>query len=57
MSLLVLVVSTLAVTACNFGSVAGSQPKASTSTNAESKSPSGSAPKGFIGSALKHTGG
>jgi hypothetical protein len=47
----------LAVAACNSDSVSGGQPRTSKSTNAESKTPSGSGPKGLIDSAIKHTGG
>jgi hypothetical protein len=50
-------VCALAVAACNSNSVSGNQPKTSNSTNAETKSPSGSGPKGLIDSVIKRSGG
>lgn len=51
--LLLLVAGMLALAACNSGSVAGSQPKPSTATNAEGKAPaSGQHPQGLVGAAV-----
>jgi hypothetical protein len=53
--ILLLAAATLALTACNSGSVSGSQSKPSTATNAEAKSPQspkGSHSKGLIDAAI-----
>ena len=50
---LLLTAGTLALTACNSGSVAGNQSKPSTATTAEGKSSAnGQRPQGLIGSAI-----
>jgi hypothetical protein len=51
--LLLFVAGTLVLAACNSGSVAGSQPKPSTATNAEGKAPAnGQRSQGLVGAAV-----
>jgi hypothetical protein len=53
-SLVMLLGCTLALAACNSSSVSGSQPKASNSTTAESKSGTGARTQGLVGAVISY---